>query len=206
MVVSEHPLVLSPFSEDPITTPGLTVNLVCRVVFGILANFICWVPLRLLYRNGEFAAVVFISNMMGLNVLCVINSLIWRDNNMSEWWAGYGWCDVHPYLYVPMMSLYTTAVLAISRNLCEQVGMLRANPLTVREKRRKNLVQALIMFPIPVLQLAWIYPLTAQRYAIVTLVGCDWRVHGSWPRVIFYIIPAPVVALLSGYFASRCPA
>ncbi|ROT38797.1 hypothetical protein SODALDRAFT_277871 [Sodiomyces alkalinus F11] len=176
-------------------------NLVCRVVLGIIANIICLVPLRLLYRIGEFSAVVFVANMIGLNCLTVINALIWRDDNMTEWWPGYGWCDIHPFLYRPMMTLFTTSVLAISRNLSVQVSMLRAHPLTVREKRRKNLVQALIMFPVPLIQIAWIYPITAQRYTIATLVGCDWRVHRSWPRLVFITLPTPILSLMSGYYA-----
>lgn len=197
-------MVLAPLPvPDPVTTPALTANFVCRVVLGISSIIICLVPLRLLYRNGEFAAVVFVANMMGLNLLTVTNALIWRDDNMTEWWPGYGWCDLHPFLYVPMMALFTTSVLAISRNLSVQVGMLRAHPLTVREKRRKNLVQALIMFPLPLIQMAWIYPITAQRYTIATLVGCDWRVHRSWPKLVFFSLPIPVLALLSGYYASK---
>ncbi|KAI1021451.1 hypothetical protein LB505_000090 [Fusarium chuoi] len=46
-----------------ITTPSLTANLVCRVLFGLIANIACIVPLKNLYRNGEFAAVVFIANI-----------------------------------------------------------------------------------------------------------------------------------------------
>ncbi|KAM0334115.1 hypothetical protein ACHAQA_001135 [Verticillium albo-atrum] len=195
-------LVLAPFPvPDDISPSSLTANLVCRVFFGLVTNAICVVPLRLLYRNGEFSAVVFILDVMCLNLLTVINALLWRNDDTTQWWAGYGWCDLHAFLYVPLLCLYTSSCLAISRNLSEQVNMLRANPLTMREKRRKNLVQALIMFPIPLLQLAWIYPLTAQRYIIVTLVGCDWRVHGSWPYFVFFLLPAPLMALMSGFYS-----
>ncbi|KAM0281346.1 hypothetical protein ACHAQH_003614 [Verticillium albo-atrum] len=194
--------ILSPFPvPDDVSPTSLTANLVCRVVFGLLTNVICLVPLRLLWRNGEFSAVVFIVDVMCLNMLTVINALIWRNDDTTQWWAGYGWCDLHAFLYVPLMCLYSTSCLAISRNLSEQVNMLRANPLTHREKRRKNLIQALIMFPIPLIQMAWIYPLTAQRYIIITLVGCDWRVHGSWPYFVFFLLPAPLLALTSAFYS-----
>lgn len=196
-----HTVLIAPFPVPvPTTTPALTASVACRVVFGLLACALCSVPLRLLHKNGEFAATVFVANLVGLNCLLVINTLIWHDDNTDDWWAGYGWCDVHPYIYVPMLMIQSTSILAITRNLAEQVGLLRANPLTVRERRRKNLVQALIMFPLPLLQIAWIYPMTAQRYVVTTLVGCEWRVHGSWPWVLFYLLPGPVCSLVSGFF------
>ncbi|KAH6694712.1 pheromone receptor [Verticillium dahliae] len=202
MAAAAQTLVLSPFPvPDDVSPTSLTANLVCRVVFGLLNNLICLVPLRLLWRNGEFSAVVFIIDVMCLNMLTVINALLWRNDDTTQWWAGYGWCDLHAFLYVPLMCLYSTSCLAISRNLSDQVNMLRANPLTHREKRKKNLIQALIMFPIPLIQMAWIYPLTAQRYIIITLVGCDWRVHGSWPYFVFFLLPAPLLALVSAFYS-----
>jgi hypothetical protein len=190
-------------SPESFTTPLLTANLICRVFFGILANMACLVPLKLLHRNREFAAVVFIVAILLINTLHIANALIWRDDNLAGWWSGYGWCDLHVYLYSPLLAVYATCVLAIMRNLADQVGLLRANPLTVGEKKRRNLIQALIIFPLPLLQLALIYPLTAQRYAIGTLVGCSWVVDRSWPVVVFFILPNPILALIAAWYAGK---
>ncbi|KAJ4141409.1 hypothetical protein NW768_000620 [Fusarium equiseti] len=182
------------------TTPSLTANLVCRVLLATIANIACIVPLKNLYRNGEFAAVVFIANIQFANFDTIINSLIWRDNDTSKWWSGEGLCDISPYYTNFQMALFVTCLLAIMRNLAQQVGLLRANSLTVQERRRRNLVQALIMFPLPVIQLAWIWPLTTQRYAIATLVGCTWIAWPSWPYMAFFAVAPVVVALItSGY-------
>ncbi|KAM0301168.1 hypothetical protein HYE67_007007 [Fusarium culmorum] len=182
------------------TTPSLTANLVCRVLFGIIANFACIVPLKNLYRNGEFAAVVFIANIQVSNLDTIINALIWRDDDTSKWWSGQGFCDVSPYYTNFLNALFGTCLLAIMRNLAQQVGLLRANPLSVQEKRRRNLVQALIMFPLPILQVAWVWPLTMQRYAVATLVGCSWVAWPAWPYIAFFVIAPVVVALItSGY-------
>ena len=45
-----------------------------------------------LYRNGELAAVVFILNIQVKNLETIINALIWRNDDIMSWWAGYGWC------------------------------------------------------------------------------------------------------------------
>ncbi|KAI5465620.1 pheromone A receptor-domain-containing protein [Mariannaea sp. PMI_226] len=179
---------------------SLMVNLIMRVVLSLIANFICVVPLKHLYHGSEFAAVVFIANLMVVNLQVIINALIWRNDNTDNWWPGYGMCDLNPYLHNISVSLYVTCLLAIIRNLAHQVGLLRANPLTVKEKRRRNLVQALIMFPLPIIQLAWIWPLTSQRYVVATLVGCAWSAWPSWPYIfLFCAAPVFIAIITAGY-------
>ncbi|CAM1505352.1 Fc.00g109890.m01.CDS01 [Cosmosporella sp. VM-42] len=183
------------------TTPALTANLVFRVLLGLLANIVSLIPLRHLYRNGEFAAVVFIVNIEIKNLDIIVNALIWRNDNTESWWPGWGLCDVEPYLRNFMIGLYVTCLLAIMRNLAQQVGLMRANPLTVREKRRRNLVQALIMFPLPIVQMAWVWPLTGQRYVVGTLVGCSWVSYPAWPYVVFFVLAPVIVALITAGYA-----
>ncbi|KAF3075524.1 Pheromone a factor receptor [Trichoderma lentiforme] len=183
------------------TTPSLTVNLVCRIFFGILANLICLIPLQLLYRNGEFAAVVFILNMELENLRNIVNALIWRNDDVKSWWPGYGLCDVDGHLHNFCISLYATCLLAIMRNLAIQVGSLRANPPSRREKRRRNIIQALIIFPLPLVQVAWTYPLAQQRYYVGTLVGCFWPTASAWPTIVFEILPQAVVSVITAGYA-----
>ncbi|KAK4079976.1 hypothetical protein Trihar35433_1081 [Trichoderma harzianum] len=183
------------------TNPSLTVNLVCRIFFGILANLVCLIPLQLLYRNGEFAAVVFILNMELENLRNIVNALIWRNDDVESWWPGYGLCDVDGFLHNFCISLYATCLLAIMRNLAIQVGSLRANPPSRREKRRRNIIQALIIFPLPLVQVAWTYPLAQQRYYVGTLVGCYWPNASAWPTVVFEILPQAIVSLITAGYA-----
>ncbi|KAG6001775.1 hypothetical protein E4U21_003820 [Claviceps maximensis] len=185
----------------PFTNPALTANLVCRVFLAVIANLTCLVPLRLLYKNGEFAAVVFILNLEIKNLDTIVNSLIWRNDNIRSWWPGYGWCDVDAYIQNLSIGLYTTCLLAMVRNLAQQVGLMRANALTVQERRRRNLIQALIIFPFPIIQLAMTWPLTAQRYLIGTLIGCYWNPHPSWPFLLLFVLPPPIFALITTGYA-----
>lgn len=185
----------------PYTTPSMKANLVCRVVSACLANLVCLIPLRNLYRNGEFAAVVLVSTVILLNLLTVVNSLIWRDDNIKEWWRGWIWCDIHPYLYQPALTIYATSIAAIMRNLAEQVNLDRAGPLTTIEKRKRMWFQALIIFPLPVIQVGWLYPLAGQRYIIGTLKGCLWSATPNWPCIVFFLLPIPVVTLMAGFYS-----
>jgi pheromone a factor receptor len=198
-------IVVLPGAENGNPTT-LKVNLIMRVSLGIIANLVSVVPLKHLYHGGEFAAVVFIGNLIFVNFKNIINALIWRNDNTDDWWPGYGLCDINPYLHNITVSLYVTCLLAIMRNLAQQVGLLRANPLTVRERRRRNLVQALIMFPLPIVQLAFVWPLTSQRFVVATLVGCAWSGWPSWPYIfLFAAAPVFISVITAGYASKSSP-
>ncbi|GAO16894.1 hypothetical protein UVI_02046660 [Ustilaginoidea virens] len=190
-------------SYPPYSNPALAANLVCRTVLALLANLVCLVPLRQLYRNGEFAAVVFILNVELKNLETVVNSLLWRDDDTASWWPGYGWCDADAYLHNLSIGLFVTCLLAIVRNLAQRVGLMQATALTARQKRRRNVIQALIIFPLPIIQLALTWPITAQRYLVATLIGCNWIPHPSWPYLVFFVLPPPIFAILTAGYASR---
>lgn len=197
-------IVVLPGAEDG-NPASLRINLIMRVVLGIVANLACVVPLKQLYRSGEFSAVVFIGNMMFVNAKNITNALLWPTDDTDSWWPGYGLCDVNPYIHNVTVSLYVTCLLAIMRNLAQQVGLLRANPLSGRERRRRNLVQALIMFPLPLIQMAWVWPLTSQRFVVATLVGCAWSGWPSWPYIFFFSAAPVLISVITAGYAGKPP-
>ncbi|KAK1974976.1 pheromone receptor [Colletotrichum cereale] len=200
--LTAHTFLLVPNPPSPpYTSADLQANLVCRVVLALLANAGCWVPLRNLCRHGELAPAVFVGTVVVANCLAAANALAWRDDDVSRWWDGRGWCDLHAYLYQPLMPLYWLSVVAITRNLAQQMGLSRAGPLSGRERRRKRLVQALIVFPLPVVQAGLLYPISSQRYRIATLTGCMWSGHPSWPLFVFFVVPRLLAVLASVYYA-----
>ncbi|CAI4211481.1 unnamed protein product [Parascedosporium putredinis] len=92
----------TPTSPTTPTPPAqIMANLAARVVLGLAANAAMAVPLRILYRHGEFAAAVFITTTMILNGFTIAHALIWRDDDTSAWWLGEGYCDAFPYVYFP---------------------------------------------------------------------------------------------------------
>lgn len=189
--------------DDPFNTKALLPNFVCREVFGVLAVLLCWVPFRLLLRNGEFAAVVFISVNVVLMVIAVINAAIWHDDNLDAWWPGYGWCDLVAYISGPLVAAYAASIFAIMQNLATQVGMLRASPLTAGEKRRRNLVQAAIIFTIPLIDVAANYPFFVQRFLVIPLSGCNSLYDNSLPVVLLYYIWPSAFAIGAAVFAGE---
>ncbi|KAI1169534.1 GPCR fungal pheromone mating factor [Nemania sp. FL0916] len=180
--------------------PGLAANCVTRVIFAFLSILINWVPFRLLLRNGEFAAVVFIVDVAILNFFTIINSLIWHDDNWEMWWDGTGLCDVEVYLFVPLQTVYAASIFTIIYRLAEQVKATRVGQVR-GEKTRRNIRQAAIIFTIPVIQLIWTYFDLAQRYIIGTLIGCSAIYDSSWPKNVFFDAPPAVFAVFSVPYA-----
>ncbi|KAK2054393.1 pheromone receptor [Colletotrichum caudatum] len=201
MLTARASLLVPDPPSAPYTDARLRANLVCRVVLAVLANAACGVPLRNLCRQGELAPAVFVGTVVVANCLAAANALAWRDDDVYRWWDGRVWCDLHAYLYQPLMPLYWLSVVAITRNLAQQMDLSRAGPLSGRERCRRRLVQALIVFPLPVVQAALLYPISSQRYRIATLTGCMWSGHPSWPLFVFFLAPRLLAVLASVYYA-----
>ena len=176
-------------SALPATTPALAANLGLRVGLALAGNLACLVPLRLLWRNGELAAAVFVLDVLAINLDTVVNALAWPDNALAARWPGFGFCDADNHFRNLAKGLYLTCLLALMRNLARQLALDRARPLDRRERRRRNLGQAIVIFPLPLLPLALTWPLAAQRYAVGALSGCDWVAHPPWPSLVFFVLP-----------------
>ncbi|KAI1151577.1 pheromone A receptor-domain-containing protein [Nemania diffusa] len=186
--------------QAPATNPGLLANFVLRVILAFAGILISWVPLRLLVRNGEFAAVVFIVDVAVMNFITILNSVIWHDDNWSVWWDGAGLCDVEVYLSAPLQTIYAASIFTVMYHLAQQVKLSRVGRGR-REMTRRHLLQAAIIFPVPLVQLAFTYFDLAQRYIVGTLIGCSAVYDVSWPKNLVYDAPPAVFAVLSVPYA-----
>ncbi|KAI0857412.1 pheromone A receptor-domain-containing protein [Xylaria cubensis] len=186
--------------QAPATNPGLLANLVSRVILAFASILVSWVPFRLLVRNGEFAAVVFIVDVATINLITIVNSVIWHDDDWSTWWDGAGLCDIEVYLIAPLQTIYAASIFTIMYHLAQQVkvtGAARGRS----ERTRRNLIQAAIIFPVPLVQLIFTWFDLAQRYIIGTLIGCSAVYDASWPKILVYDAPPAVFALLAVPYA-----
>ncbi|KAK4043185.1 hypothetical protein C8A01DRAFT_32675 [Parachaetomium inaequale] len=185
----------------PYASPALQANLFFRVFLGIVSLFVTWVPARLLWRNGEFGGTVFCIMLLVLNLITVVNALIWRNNNVQTWWAGHGWCDIQTYTFFALHTAFNICMFEIMRSLASKVALNRTIKPTRSERRRQHIVSALIIFTVPVIQVILTYFSTVSRYNVSTLVGCSAVYYPNWIYLVFYIIPTPVFAVLAAYMA-----
>ncbi|RYP13530.1 hypothetical protein DL765_006852 [Monosporascus sp. GIB2] len=197
----------TPLPDHPPTSPKLLTNLVARVLLATLGTCLCWVPLRLLARNGEFAAVVLTATVCVLNLATVVNSLLWRSDDWRSWPSGRGLCDLEVYLLQPLNTAYAAAVFALVWRLAGQVRPATALPAPAAASRRRALrrravlVQALVIFSVPVVQVAFTWFDIAQRFVVATLVGCSAVYDNSWPKVLVFDVPPAAFAVAAVPYA-----
>ncbi|KAI1337952.1 pheromone A receptor-domain-containing protein [Xylariaceae sp. FL0016] len=180
---------------------SLVANLVLRVLFAFIGTALCWVPFRLLYRNGEFAAAVLIIDVALMNCFTILNSLIWNNDNWNTWWDGAGLCDLEVYLTGPLQTVYAASIFTVMYNLAQLVGPLRMSLLDRRAQTRRKLMQAAIIFVVPIFQLIFTYFDLAQRYIVGTLIGCSAVYDSSWPKNLVFDTPPAMFAVLAVPYA-----
>jgi pheromone a factor receptor len=187
----------------PYTSPSLQINLFFRVFLGLVSLFVTWVPARLLWRNGEFAGAVICLMLLVLNLITVVNALIWRDDNVQTWWAGQGWCDIMTYTFFAMHSAFNICMFEIMRGLASKVALNRADKPSHSERRRQRIVSALVIFTVPVIQVILTYFTTFGRYNVSTLIGCVAVYYPNWIYLVFYVLPTPAFAVGAAYMAGK---
>ncbi|KAK0646340.1 pheromone A receptor-domain-containing protein [Cercophora newfieldiana] len=186
----------------PYTTPSLQANLFFRVFLGVISVLVSGVPARLLWRNGEFAATVFCTAVVIRNIGYIINALIWRNDNVAEWYDGVGWCDLQVYINFASDTAFNTCLFEIMRSLYSKVGLDRVASFSAKERLRNQLISAAVIFTIPVVQLVLTYFTMLRRYNISTLVGCTTIYHFDWLFFVFYVMPTPVFVTLAAILAA----
>ncbi|KAK3948785.1 pheromone A receptor-domain-containing protein [Pseudoneurospora amorphoporcata] len=188
----------------PYTDIGLQVNLFFRVFLGLLGMLIPLVPAKLLWINGEFGATVHCMSSVALNFFYVVNSLIWRDNNVKKWYGGYGWCDFHTYVFFAVETIFHTTLFDIMLGLANKIGNPRVTSLSPKEKQRKDRISALIIFGNPVLQVLLTYFVILQRYNVSTLAGCNAVFDPNGVFLVFFILPSPIFTVGAAGLAGAC--
>lgn len=182
---------------------GELLNIVFRSILHFAAVVACLVPMQLFCRNGELAGATLVISGALMNLYHFTNTLTWHNDDIANWPRGYGWCDIQLATTVPLETLVAASTCAILRNVAIQISSLRATTLTGSEKRRKNLAHALIMFPVPLLQVILYFFVISMRYNISGIIGCQAMFQTNWVFVTFFLLPCPIFSLCAGYYAGK---
>lgn len=189
--------------DDYGPSPGMITNIVFRFILNLGAALACLIPMRLFYRNRELAGTAMVIATAMLNFYYGVDSIIWPNNNIETWFKGYGWCDTQLVLWIPLETINSAAICAVMQNIANQVSLMRASGLTSHEKRRKHLVQALIIFPVPALQIILYYFSIGMRYNISGIIGCQAVFQTNWVFLVLFVLPCPIFAVAAAYFAGK---
>ena len=187
----------------PYSDASLQANLIARVVLGILSLVFNFVPTKLLWWNGEFAATVFCLINTLINLYYVVNALIWSDDNVETWWAGHGWCDLQAYTTFALRTAWHICLFEMMRSLARKVSLVRVGAKTDAERRRHYIVTSFVVFTLPLLQVALSYFLMLRRYDVSTLAGCNAVYDPNWIFLILFVLPTPLFVIGAAYMAGQ---
>lgn len=182
---------------------GQLLDIICRSILHFAAIVACLVPMQLFYRSGELAGATLVISGAVMNLYHFTNTLMWHNDDIANWPRAYGWCDIQLASSVASETLVAASTCAILRNVANQISSLRATALTGNEKRRKNLIHALIIFPVPLLQPILYFFVISMRYNISGIIGCQAVYTNNWVFVVFFLLPCPIFSLCAGYYAGK---
>ncbi|TAQ90611.1 hypothetical protein B7494_g1076 [Chlorociboria aeruginascens] len=196
--------------DSGVSAPGSTVdtqvlgNAIALPLFAAVGILITIVPLRSLYRVKNIAACTLIITAMVLNIMTFVNALIWPTDNFDTWWKGVGLCDVEVAVRTPLFTLVTSSTMCITRLLARALDTDNAMLHETKAMRLRTLmIECLLVFTIPVLEVALHYLIQAQRFEVATIYGCADILDYSWPTLVIMHIWPPIFAIATCFYASK---
>lgn len=190
-------------TEAPVAYP-LTANAVLIPIFAGVGIFCNIVPLVILSRVRNLAAVTLIGTNMLINIWTFINACIWPTDDFASWWNGVGLCDIESTLRTPLYTLLALAVCVLTRDLARAVDV--DNPClfeTPAKRRRRIVFDVLCIFGLPLIQLPLHYVVQYNRYSIIAIYGCVDLLDNSWPRIVLLSMWPMLIGLLNCYYSRK---
>ncbi|OJD31571.1 a-pheromone receptor [Diplodia corticola] len=159
-------------------------------------------PLIWHVRNHNLAAAALVGWFIAYNFFALINALIWGNEDVRHWFPGYGVCDVEVYVMVAGWTGISTALLCIMRGLAKVLDTKNQVVRPCRAQRiRQYLIDAIICWAPPILQLGLFDIVKVYRYYIYDISGCVPAIDNSLVGVgLIYIWPL-VIDFVVGYYA-----
>ncbi|KAL2074949.1 hypothetical protein VTL71DRAFT_8729 [Oculimacula yallundae] len=185
------------------TTVANPINAIALPIFAFLALLITYLPLRSFYRVKNIAACSIMFVLIVINLMALINGIIWPTDDWTTWWSGYGLCDVEVLIRYPITMALATSLCCLSKGLADALDTEHAVfNQSVKMRRRKMVFDVLFCWGVPVMQMALHYTVQAGRYMVVPVWGCTDQLDNSWPVLLVIIVWCPIFALLNVYYAA----
>jgi len=175
-------------------------------VLAPLAVAVCIPPLIWHWRNGNFPTICLIAWFTMINLFNFANSLIWPTDDITSWWDGRGYCDIHTKLLAAFSVGITGALVCIFRRLAK---ILDTNPnslISTRVQQRRNHaleIMLCVVFPIIIMFLH--YVVQDSRYRIYAITGCEPPYHASWPSTALAFIWPPIELFVATIYCGKLP-
>jgi pheromone a factor receptor len=183
------------FVVDPISGQAIALPIFCLI--AILINIIPFLALSSGSRINISACSLIIYIFLA-NLFTLINSLLWPTNDYANWFSGIGLCDIETKLQLPIITGIAAATACLTRELAEALDTKSAKVTsTRRDRRNKIIIDSLLCFALPTLQIILHWLVQDVRFFLAVLAGCGASYDASWPTVVIMYIWPVIFSLLS---------
>lgn len=161
-------------------------------------------PLIWHFRHRNVGACCLVFWLLLLNLMNVINAVIWPADDLDRWWHGAGLCDVEIRLMIGALVALPGALACIMRSLANVMDTKKtAIVSTPSQKRRQYVLDLLLCFGCPLYLMLVYYVVQDKRYYIWGITGCNVSTDNSWVSVALVLIWPPLFSLVDAYYAGE---
>lgn len=154
------------------------------------------------HRNLAAACLVFW--IVLLNVFDFINALIWPTDDVSNWWPGFGLCDVEVKLMLATTVGIPGSLISIMRNLALVLDTEGGCPIPTEAQRRRQLtIDFMLSIGIPIYMMTIHYVVQPSRFYIFQVAGCLTSYDDSWPTIVLMWIWPPILCVVAVYYSGK---
>jgi hypothetical protein len=177
-------------------------NAIIMPIFIAIAMAVVYLPARDFYAKRNFAACSMTASVTLLNLYQFLNAIIWNSDDTTDWFSGAGLCDIEVNSRYMLSTALMTSIFCFVKNLA---GVFDTGGLylTSGMKRKRLIIDVLICWLLPFLQVALHYLVSVGRFSIFPIFGCYDELDGSWPYVVGYLMWFPIFIFLTLAYSGK---
>lgn len=155
-------------------------------------------------KNRNFPCLCMVSWLVLLNFFSLVNSLIWREPEVKNWWSGVGLCDIEVKLIGASYSGVPTCLICLFANLASLLDTRRTALFQSRARRwRKRAFEFTLCIVVPIIMIITSYIVQPNRYAVFQTTGCVPMYDQSAPSIALFYIWPPIFCIVAAFYCGK---
>nr|VWO99366.1 Pheromone receptor CPRa1p [Ganoderma boninense] len=160
---------------------------------AFFAAFLVLVTLPWHWRAKNVATLAMVAWLFVINIIYGVDAIIWRQSILVK---AVVWCDITSRIIIGAGIALPAACMCISIHLA-QVASASHVQNSKAEKRRRQLIELLLCFGVPMLWMGLHYTVQGHRFDIIEDYGCRPNTYISLPAIFLIWVPPLIFSLVT---------
>ncbi|KAI0370946.1 STE3-domain-containing protein [Pilatotrama ljubarskyi] len=165
---------------------------------SILAAILVLLPTPWHWRAGNVATLSMIVWLFAVNVIYAVDSIIWSHTVAK---VALVWCDITTKILIGANIALPAACMCVCIHL-EHVASVRQALTTLAQKRRRQIMEAVLCYLVPVIWMGLHYIVQGHRFDIIEEFGCRPSIYVSVPAIFLMWVPSLIMSVVALVFAA----